>query len=309
MLCCVGGVPGHLAPVHGLARLVCCVAHAVSWATWLLFTAVHPRCIMLRVWCPGPLGSCSPVFTLGLLCCVCGILGQLAPVHRCARSLCCVVCALSQGTWLLFTGVHPRCVVLPLRCPCPLSSCSPVCALGVPYCVCGVPGHLAPVHRCVCLVCCSVRAVSWAAKLLFTAVHAPSVVLCLRRAGPFDYCSPVCTSMLRVRCPGPLGTCSGVRTLPVLSCQCGVLGDSPPDHRCSGLVCSVPRAVSWATWLLFTGVHARCAVLSMRRSGPLGSCSPVCMLGLLYWACGFLGRWAPVPRCARSVWCVACAVS
>ena len=33
------GVLGHLAPVHRCARWVCCVAWAVSWATWLLFAA------------------------------------------------------------------------------------------------------------------------------------------------------------------------------------------------------------------------------------------------------------------------------
>ena len=45
-------------------RAVCCVASAVSWATWLLFTGVLPRCVVLRVQCPGPLGSRSPVCAL-----------------------------------------------------------------------------------------------------------------------------------------------------------------------------------------------------------------------------------------------------
>ena len=54
-----------------------------------LFTGVPARCVALRVRCPGPLGSCSPVCPLGVLCCVCGVLGHLAPVQRCARSVCC----------------------------------------------------------------------------------------------------------------------------------------------------------------------------------------------------------------------------
>ena len=290
VLCCVGGVPGHLAPVHGFARLVCCVAHAVSWVTWLLFTAVHPRCIVLRVCCPRPLGSCSPVCTLGLLCCVCGILGQLAPVHRCARSLCCVVCAVSQGTWLLFTGVHPRCVVLPVRCPCPLSSCSPVCTLGVPYCVCGVLGHLAPVHRYARSLCCIACAASWVTWLLFTGVHARCVVLCRR-------------------CPGSLGSCSPLCTLGALCCVCGVLGPLGPFHRFSRSVCCVVCAVSWASWLLFIRVHARCVVLCVRCPRRLGSCSLVGILGVLCCPCGVLVLRAPVHRCARSVCHIACAVS
>ena len=58
---------------------------ALSWAAWLLFTGVPARFAVLRLRCPGPLGSCSPVCSLGVLCCVCGVLGHLAPVHRCAR--------------------------------------------------------------------------------------------------------------------------------------------------------------------------------------------------------------------------------
>ena len=62
---------------------------------------------------------------------VCSVLGRLAPVHRCARAVCCVVSAVSWATWLLFTGVLARCVVLLVRCPGPLGSRSPVCALCV----------------------------------------------------------------------------------------------------------------------------------------------------------------------------------
>ena len=60
----VCSVLGRLAPVHWCARAVCCVASAVSWATWLLSTAVLARCVVLLVRCPGPLGSHSPVCAL-----------------------------------------------------------------------------------------------------------------------------------------------------------------------------------------------------------------------------------------------------
>ena len=143
LLCCVCGVLGHLAPVHRCARSVCCVACAVSWATWLPFTGALAGCVVLRVRCPGPLGSCSPVRPLSVLLCVCGVLGCLAPVHRCARSVCCFACAVSWASWLLSTGVPARCVVLRVRCLRPLGSSAPVCPLGVLFCVCGVLGHLA----------------------------------------------------------------------------------------------------------------------------------------------------------------------
>ena len=164
-------VLGHLAPVHRCACWVCCVACAVSWATWLLFTGAPARCVALRVRCPGPLAFCSPVCSSGVLCCVCGVLGHLAPVHRCACSVCCVACAVSWATWLLFTGAPAGCVVLLGRCPRPRGSCSPVCALGVLCCVCGVLGHLAPDHRCA----------------------AGCVVLRGRCPWPLGSCSPVCS--------------------------------------------------------------------------------------------------------------------
>ena len=69
------------------------------------------------------------------------------------------------------------------------------------------------------------------------------------------------------------------------------------------------RAVSRATWLLFTGVPARCVVSLVRCAGPLGSCSPVCPLGAVLCGCGVLGHFASVHRCARVVCCVASAVS
>ena len=238
-------VVGHLAPVHRCARLVRCFACAVSSATWLLLTGVPARCVALLAWCLGPLGSCSPVCPLGALLCVCGVLGHLAPVHRCARSV--------------------RCLFV--RCPGPLGSCSPVCPLGVLICVCGFLGGYAPVHRCVRSVCCFACAVSRATWLLFTDVPA-------RR----------------------------------LACVCGVLGLLAPVHRCAPSSCCVACAVSWATWLMFTGVPAWCVVLLVRCPGQLGSCSPVCPLGVLCCVCGVLGHWAPVHRCAAvcAVWRVRC---
>ena len=245
VVCCVCGVLGLPAPVHRCARSVCCVVCAVSWASRLLFTGVSARCVVLRVRCPGPPGSCSPVCPLGVLCCVCGVLGLPAPVHRCARSVCCVACAVSWASRLLFTAVPARCVVLRVRRPGAPGSCSPVCPLGVLCCVCGVLGLLAPVHRCARSVCCVACAVSWASRLLFTGVPARCVAL-------------------RVRCPGPPGSCSPVCPLGVLFCVCGVLGLPAPVDRCACSVCCVACAVSWASRLLFTCVPARCVVLRVR---------------------------------------------
>ena len=355
LLCCVCGVLDHLAPVHPCARSVRCfvgavswatwllftrvsarcvvLRSAVSWATWLLFTGVPARCVVLRVRCPGPLGSCPPVCPTGALLCWCGVLGHLAPVHRCARVVCCVACAVSWATWLLFTGAPGRWVALLVRCPEPLGSCSPLCTLGVLCCSCGVLGHLAPVHWCVRSVRCFACAVSWANWLLFTGVAARCVALLVRYLGPLGSCSPVCPRGLLccncgvlghlapvhrllarcvavlVRCPGPLGSCSPVCPLGVLCCVCGVLGHLGPVHRCARSLCYVARALSWATWHLFTGVPARCVLLRVRCPGPLESCPPVCPTGALLCSCGVPGHLAPVHRCASVVCCVACAVS
>ena len=257
-----------------------CFACAVSWATWLLFTGVPARCVVLLVRCPGPLGSCSPVCPLGALLCACGVLGHWAPVRRCVRVVYRVLCAVSWATWLLFTGVPARCVALRVRCPGPLGSCSPVCPLGVLFCLCDVLGHLAPVHgraRSVPCLC----SVSWATWLLFTGVAAWCVVLL-------------------VRCPGPFGSRSPVYPLGALFCLCGVLGHLPFVHWCARSLCCVAWAVSWATWLMFTGVPARCVAVRVRCPGLHGSCSPVRSLGVL---CGFLGHLAPVHHCACSVCC------
>ena len=170
-----------------------------------------------------------------------------------------------ESTYLptyLFTGVPAPCVVLRVRCPGPLGSCSLLRPLGTLVCLGGVLGPLDPVHQC-------------AARCV----------------------------VLRVRRPGPLGSCSLVCPLGVLCCVCGVLGHLAPVQRCARSVCCVACTVSWASWLLFTGVPARCVVLRVQCPGPLGFCSPVCSLGLLCWVCAVLGHMAPVLRCARSVCC------
>ena len=353
--CCVYGVLGLPAPVHRCARSVCGVARTVSWASWLLFTGAHALRVVFCLRCPGPPGSCLPVRTLCVWCCAYGVLGLVAPVHRCARPACGVACTASWASWLLFTGAHALRVVLCVRCPGPPGSCSPVCTLCVWCCVYGVLGLLAPVHRCARSVCGVARTVSWASWLLFTGAHALRVVLCVRCPGPPGSCSPVCTLcvwccaygvlgllapvhrcarsvrgvartvswaswllftgvhvlcvVLRVRCPGPPGSCSPVCTLCVWCCAYGVLGLLAPVHRCARPACGVLCTVSWASRLLFTGAHALRVVLRVRRPGPPGSCSPVCMLCL--WCCvyGVLGLLAPVHRCARSVCGVACTVS
>ena len=86
-------------------------------------------------WWVGGVAPVRPTHGVLVLSCpsaalrVCSVLGRLAPVHRCARAVCCVASAVSWATWLLFTGVLARCVVLRVRCPGPLGSRSPVCAL------------------------------------------------------------------------------------------------------------------------------------------------------------------------------------
>ena len=64
------------------------------WGVGSFLSLGRPTCVQ----CPGPLRSCSPVCPRGLLCCICGVLGHLARVHRCARSVCCVACAVSWTT-------------------------------------------------------------------------------------------------------------------------------------------------------------------------------------------------------------------
>ena len=293
MVCSVSfmcGVLGLLAPVHGCAPWVRCVVCTVSGTAPFLFTGLLARCVVLRARRPGPLGSCSPVCPLGALCRMCVVLGHFAPPCRCARRASCAVCAVSSATWLLFTGVPARGVVLRVRCPGPLGSCSLVCPPEALCCVCGVRGRLAPVHRCARSVSCVACAASWATRLLFTGVPAPCVMLC------------VC-------CPEQPGSCSPVCSLGALCRVCGVLGHLAAVHRCACLGCCSACPVSWTSWHMFTNVPAPCVALRMRCPGPLDFCSPGCPLSAAYCVCGVLGQLAPVHRCARSVCCVVCAVS
>ena len=233
----------------------------VSW--------VAPVPPTLGVWFVVP----CPSSALGVLCCLCGVLGFLGPVHGCARSLCygtcavslatgllftalharCAVCAVSLATLLLFTGVPARCVVFGVQCPWPLGSCSRVCPLGVlcpvggvvgdlapvhqcarsVCCVCGVLGHLAPDHGNARLVCGVVYAVSLAIWLLFTAVHARRAVSAVSLATGLLFTG------VPARCVALLVRC---------------------PHRCARSVCCVACSVTLATWLPFSGVPARCAV-------------------------------------------------
>ena len=262
------------------------------------------RTLCSAVWCarcPGPLGSCSPVCTLLVCRCVCGVLGPLARVHRCAcfgvlcrghgvlghlapvhrcahsmRGVACaaswatwllftgararyVVCAVSWATWLLFTGVHALRAVLCVRCPGPFGSCLPVCSCGV---------------------CCVACVASWDPWFVFTGVFDLCVAVCCGLCGVTRGDTRVCCVVLFVRSPGSPGSCSPMCTLGVRCCVCGVPGLLAPVHRCARPVCGVACVVSFATWLLFTGVlvwRVWCCV------------------------CGVLGLLAPVHRCACSV--------
>ena len=288
--CRVYGVLGPPTPVHRCARPACGVACTASWASGLLFTGVHALRVVSRVRRPGPPGSCSPVCTFCVWCCVYGVLGLPAPVHRCARSARGVACTVSWASRLLFTGAHALRVALRVRRPGPPGSCSPVCTLCVWRCVYGVLGLPAPVRRCARPVCGVACTVSWASRLLFTGAHALRVVLCVRRPGPPGSCSPVCTPC-------------------VWCCVYSVLGSPAPVHRCARPTCGVVCTVSWASRLLFTGVHALRVVSRVRRPGPPGSCSPVCTPYVWCRVYGVLGLPAPVHRCARSVRGVVCTVS
>ena len=207
------------------------------WGVGSFLSLRRPTCVP----CPGPLGPCSPVFPRGLSCCVCGVLVNLAPVHWCARSVCCVACAVSWAPWLPFTGVPAGCVVLRVRCPGPLGSCSPVRPLCVLLCVCGVLSHLAPIHQCACSVFCFVCAVFWATCLLVTGVPARCAALCVRCPGHLGSCSPVCQAVPSLCCPRCM-------------CVCGVLAHVAPVHRCARCVrcaCAVGGCVPLPPPLIF----------------------------------------------------------
>ena len=246
----------------------------MSWVAWFLFTVVPARFAVLRLLCPGQLGSCSPVCLLGVLCCVCGVLGHVAPVQRCARWACGVACAVSRATWLLFTGAPARCVALRVRCPGPLGFCSPVCPLGVLCYVCGVLGHLAPVHRCARSVCCFACAVSRASWLLFTSVPG---------RGVSSLCCPCRTRV------------------------CSVLALVAPVHRCARCVwcaCAIGGCVPLPPLLILvflliekkrkTGARVHCR----HRHGPLvRRCNSVVSSGVCRRCCG--RSRAPGVRLAR----------
>ena len=312
----------------GLRSAVCtlCVLCAASLATWLLFTAVptrssvcavslaslgscSPVCTVsvLRVRCPRPLGSCSAVFPLGTFCCVCGVIGHLATLHRCARLVCCVCGVLGH-----LAPVH-RCVCL---------VCGLVCALSLTTAVSLTTWLLFTGVQARCVAC----AVSWANRLLFSSVLARCVASRLLFPWRLGSCSSVCLlGVLCARCPWPLGSCSPVCPLGVLCCtfrvldhlppvrQCArfrccafsALGQLAPVHRCAGLLCCVCVAVGHltpvhrcapavycvacglflATWRLFTGVRP-----------PLFFCG-VCSSGRLW----FLGTWSCAVVVAGSV--------
>ena len=249
-------------------------------------------------------------------CCVYGVLGLPAPVHRCARS----ACTVSSASRPLFTGAHALRVVLRLLGTHPS----------------GWRGPGGPVARPAGGAGCS---------------RVPpdgGVVLRVRRPGPPGSCSPVCTLCVY----GVLGLPAPVHRCARSVCVCGVLGLPAPVHRCARFVCGGACTASWASRLPFTGVHALCVVLCVRRPGPPGSCSPVCtprawccvcrlallrlrgaccvvrvaswgtwfvfsgvavccgvcvVSGVRWCVCGVLGLPAPVHRCACSVCCVVCA--
>ena len=265
----------------------------------------------------GPLGRISPGPTRWGP----GAERRLVP----AKSNLCVVGAVSRAPWLLFTDVPAWCVALRVRCPVKLGSCSPVCPLLgsrcvsgnlghlAPVCtlvalcwVCGVLGHLAPVHRCGRSVRCVACALFPAPWLLFAGVRARRVVLrvpCPRPSWILFTGVLARRVALRVRWPVPLCSCPLVWPLGVLWCVSGVLGYMAQVHWCVRSMRCVACAVSWATWLLFTGVLGRCVVLRVRLSGAtwllftgvlarpvvlparcprqLGFYSPVCSLGVL----------------------------
>ena len=284
----------------------------MSWAPWLPFTSVPAWCAVLPVRCAG-----APWLLFSGVPARCFLLRVRCP----------------GAPWLLFSGVPARCFLLRGRCLGPLGSSSPVCPLGVLCCVCGVLVHLAPLCHCARSVRCNVCAVSWATWFLFTGVSTSCFVLPWRCPGPLGSCSPVCPLgalcclcsagatwflftfvsapcvVLRVRCPEPLGYCSAVYPLRTLCCVCGVLGPLVPAHWCACSVRCVACAASWASWLLLSGVPARCVVLRVRRPGPIGSCSPVYPPRALSCVCGVLGPLVPVHWCACLVRCVACAAS
>ena len=310
-----------------------CAVSAVSLPTWFLFTGVPALFLVFGVRRTWPIGSSSPLCLLGVRCCMCGVIGNLAPVHR--RAACvvplstwllptgvhawCAVCAVSLATWLLFTGVPARCIVLRVRCPWRLGSCPPVC------CVCGALVHLAPGHRCASLVCCvcdvlgHFAPVHRAARSVLCVACAVSLATWLMCTGvrrvrcpcPLGSCSRVCTpGVLCVHWPWPLCSCSPLCSLGVLCCAFDVLGHLAHVHLYARWLCCVVRSASLAPWLLFSAVHARssvaCAVTLATRllfTGVQVRCA-VCAVSLATWLLftGIPARWVVLRvRCLWSL--------
>ena len=138
---------------------------------------------------------CYPSLGRPRSACVCGVLGLLALVHRCARLLFCVRCYWPLGTYSQVCAAR----VQYERRPCPLGACSPVCVLGVLCVRCPWPlGACSPV--CVLVVC---------------------FVQCLC---PLGGCSLVCLlDVLRVQCPCALATCAPMCVLGLSCVSIGVL--------------------------------------------------------------------------------------
>ena len=197
--------------------------------------------------CPGPLGSCSPVCLRGLLRCVCGVLGHLAPVLRCVHSMCCVACVAS---WAL----GPR---------------SPVCPLGVLCCVCGVLGPLVLVHRCARSVCCFACAVSRASWLLFTSVPGRGVPsLCC------PWCTRVCGVLVLV---APVHQCTCC-----VRCACAIGGWVPLPPPLIFVFCFLKwKAQTRARAYTYTRVHCRHS-----HGQPVRRCNSVVSSGVCCRCCG-----------------------
>ena len=88
-------------------------------------------------------------------------------------------------------------------------------------------------------------------------------------------------------CHGPRCSLAGLGPVALEYRSCHWPGGSAGSPQCVRPMgywfFPVPRppyvcAVSWAVGLLFSGVPARFAVVRLRCPGPLGSCSPVCVL-------------------------------
>ena len=86
------------------------------WGVGSFLSLPSPTCVR----CPGPLGSCSWLYPLVELRCVCGVLGHFTPVHRCARSVCCAEGAVTKrqrpGCLPTGTGKRSGLCVLCARC-------------------------------------------------------------------------------------------------------------------------------------------------------------------------------------------------